>query len=415
MDSDDLELDASCACRRRRHTKSYAALTTIFDLAFLTAAFLKCIHFFKLQRYNSFSTAAVTAGGCLYSVHIICILLAWAGLAAGKSLFLVPKIVLKTITVLMCLAATALLAFFIQNDFSVVGRLIAENTPLDYYEQRTTMEMAAMIIVGIGTVATIIQFWLLVLLVQCYRGMTRREIREAVLRQKRRRAYSGKGQLAPETPKRHLPRLESSGQLAAPYETIRPDESNLAHQAEFVNPGVALNHSTGCLAKEEVTLDQIGAIVVTHAHPGVMGNLNFFGQKPILFHSLEFIGRHVTPTELKDRPYRKVSQNVEVWKTPGHTQHDLTVLVHNVAGYGTMAVTGDLIPNEQLIAEKRDIMSEEGVWDSAIKRQNANLIICMADWIVPGHGTPFRVLPHYRQKAGCTRLLQQRYSLNQFA
>ncbi|CAJ0945759.1 unnamed protein product, partial [Mesorhabditis belari] len=169
------------------------------------------------------------------------------------------------------------------------------------------------------------------------------------------------------------------------------------------------------LAKEEVTLDQIGAVVVTHAHPGVMGNLNFFGQKPILFHSLEFIGRHVTPTELKDRPYRKVSQNVEVWKTPGHTQHDLTVLVHNVAGYGTMAITGDLIPNEQLIAEKRDIMSEEGVWDSAIKRQNANLIICMADWVVPGHGTPFRVLPHYRQKAGCTRLLQQRYSLNQFA
>lgn len=43
---------------------------------------------------------------------------------------------------------------------------------------------------------------------------------------------------------------------------------------------------------------------------------------------------------------------MEVWKTPGHTQHDLTVLVHNVAGYGTMAITGDLIPNEALIAQK---------------------------------------------------------------
>ena len=35
-----------------------------------------------------------------------------------------------------------------------------------------------------------------------------------------------------------------------------------------------------------------------------MGNLNFFAQKPILFHSMEYIGRHVTPTELKEvRPF----------------------------------------------------------------------------------------------------------------
>lgn len=167
------------------------------------------------------------------------------------------------------------------------------------------------------------------------------------------------------------------------------------------------------LAKESVTLDQIDSVVITHASPGHMGNMNFFAQKPILYHSMEYIGRHVTPTELKERPYRKLSGNVEVWKTPGHTQHDLSVLVHNVAGYGTMAVVGDLIPSEHLLSEKRDVMVEEGVWDNAIKRQNANLIVCMADWIVPGHGQPFRVLPNYRQKAGCTRLLAQRHLLNQ--
>ncbi|KAK6033346.1 hypothetical protein OSTOST_00445 [Ostertagia ostertagi] len=100
-------------------------------------------------------------------------------------------------------------------------------------------------------------------------------------------------------------------------------------------------------------------------------------------------------TQLK-RPYRKLSPHIEVWKTPGHTQHDLTVLVHDVASYGTMAIVGDLIPSEALVSEKRDALDVESVWDSAIKRQNANLIICMADWIVPGHGQPFRVLPHYR-------------------
>uniref|UniRef100_A0AC35GCC8 Metallo-beta-lactamase domain-containing protein n=1 Tax=Panagrolaimus sp. PS1159 TaxID=55785 RepID=A0AC35GCC8_9BILA len=167
-----------------------------------------------------------------------------------------------------------------------------------------------------------------------------------------------------------------------------------------------------CLTKEGITLDEIETVVITHGHPGHMGNMNFFGQKPILFHSLEYIGRHVTPTELKERPYRKISNNIEVWKTPGHTQHDLSVLVHNVQGYGSMAVVGDLIPTEQFISDNIDAMSAEGAWDTAIKRQNANLIICMADWIIPGHGQPFRVLPQYRQKAGCTRLLAQRHILN---
>ena len=50
-------------------------------------------------------------------------------------------------------------------------------------------------------------------------------------------------------------------------------------------------------------------------------------------------------------------------------------------------------------------MGDDGVWDAAIKRQNANLIVCMADWVVPGHGAPFRVLAHYRYAAVFSSLL----------
>ncbi|KAI6180852.1 Lactamase-B domain-containing protein [Aphelenchoides besseyi] len=155
------------------------------------------------------------------------------------------------------------------------------------------------------------------------------------------------------------------------------------------------------LADNQVSLDEIDVVVITHGHPGHMGNLNFFGQKPVLYHFNEYIGHHVSPTELTERPYRKLTANIEVWKTAGHTQHDLSVLVHNVPSYGTMAIVGDLIPAESLLSERVDPVAEEGVWDSSIKRQNANLLICMADWVVPGHGPPFRVLAQYRQRAGC--------------
>lgn len=49
------------------------------------------------------------------------------------------------------------------------------------------------------------------------------------------------------------------------------------------------------------------------------------------------------------RPYRRISANVEVWKTPGRTQNGLSVLAHNVHGYGTTAIVGDLIPNEGFV------------------------------------------------------------------
>ncbi|KAI6183352.1 Lactamase-B domain-containing protein [Aphelenchoides bicaudatus] len=156
------------------------------------------------------------------------------------------------------------------------------------------------------------------------------------------------------------------------------------------------------LAENQVALDDIDLVVVTHPHPAFMGNLNFFGQKPVLFHTSEFIGHHVSQTELVERPYRKLTPNIEIWKTPGQSQRDLSVLVHNVPSYGTMAIVGDLIPQESLLSERVDPLLDEGVWDAAIKRQNANLIICMADWVVAGVGPPFKVLSQYRQRAGCS-------------
>ncbi|VDK70216.1 unnamed protein product [Litomosoides sigmodontis] len=164
------------------------------------------------------------------------------------------------------------------------------------------------------------------------------------------------------------------------------------------------------ISKEMISIDEIAVIVITSGHPSHTGNLNLFPTKPILFHTMEFVEQHAAVGELKDRPYRKLTENVEVWKTPGPTQQSLSVLVYNVEGYGTMAIVGDLIPLEDYVFNRTD-SSEDidgSVWDSLIRRQNSNLIICLADWIIPGHGQPFKVLPLYRQRAGCTRLLAQR-------
>ncbi|GMS82820.1 hypothetical protein PENTCL1PPCAC_4995, partial [Pristionchus entomophagus] len=253
-------------------------------------------------------------------------------LLLDKSLLLIPLILLKLLLFLALSATSLVLGWALWFRFEALVTLVLHRTQLDDLDERPGIRMAALIMITASAASAMAELWLLIVLIRAYRQWTDREIEQEAQK----------------------------------------------------------------LIREDVSLEQINTVVITHAHPGHVGNMNFFAQKPVLFHSMEYIGRHATPTELKERPYRKISANVEVWKTPGHTQHDLTVLVHNVAGYGTMAIAGDLIPNENLIAEKRDDMADEGVWDSAIKRQNANLIVCMADWIVPGHGQPFRVLAHYR-------------------
>lgn len=47
-------------------------------------------------------------------------------------------------------------------------------------------------------------------------------------------------------------------------------------------------------------MDDIAVIVITSGHPSHVGNLNLFPQKPILFHTMEYMGEHATITELKD-------------------------------------------------------------------------------------------------------------------
>lgn len=36
----------------------------------------------------------------------------------------------------------------------------------------------------------------------------------------------------------------------------------------------------------------------------------------------------------------EILPGIEIWKTPGHTFHDISVIVRNVAGFGTVAIVG---------------------------------------------------------------------------
>jgi hypothetical protein len=70
--------------------------------------------------------------------------------------------------------------------------------------------------------------------------------------------------------------------------------------------------------------------------------------------------------------------------------------------YGTIGIVGDLFI----------FANDEGVWqsgsqDQAAQLQNRNKVICLTDYIIPGHGQMFAVTPEMKQNAGCRSFRQE--------
>ena len=78
---------------------------------------------------------------------------------------------------------------------------------------------------------------------------------------------------------------------------------------------------------------------------------------------------------------------IEVIRTPGHTDHDLTVMVKTDAGL--VAIVGDLFEHE---GDWLDHSWEEWSKDRELQQAHRDAVFAAADFIVPGHGPMFRVV-----------------------
>lgn len=91
----------------------------------------------------------------------------------------------------------------------------------------------------------------------------------------------------------------------------------------------------------------------------------------------------------------KINDSVKVIPTPGHTQSDVTVIATTRRGEA-IAITGDLFERREDI-ENPSIWLEAGSEDPVQQMKNRSKVADSASWIVPGHGTKFRVTDEIRQ------------------
>lgn len=150
------------------------------------------------------------------------------------------------------------------------------------------------------------------------------------------------------------------------------------------------------LKKQGLHPDDIPIVIGTHLHTDHIGNLNLFtksvqfvgdtkSSKPDLFEfdvfgSSDHIGG----------PHFSLTNDVELYSTPGHTECDVSLVVHNVDRRGTVAIVGDLFECEQDI-ENEALWMDAGSFNLETQRKNRKMILSLADYIVPGHGDMFKV------------------------
>ncbi|VDO81139.1 unnamed protein product [Haemonchus placei] len=100
----------------------------------------------------------------------------------------------------------------------------------------------------------------------------------------------------------------------------------------------------------------------------------------------------------------RITNNVELWNTPGHTAQDVSVMVSKVPCCGIVAVVGDLFYDE---ADALNISSEwfKEAWNPVVGKTSRDKVICHADYIIPGHGKLFKVDQRMKEMANCFQAL----------
>ncbi|XP_043933195.1 metallo-beta-lactamase domain-containing protein 1 [Protopterus annectens] len=144
------------------------------------------------------------------------------------------------------------------------------------------------------------------------------------------------------------------------------------------------------LSLHNVVPKDVTYVVCTHGHTDHVGNLNLFPDATILV-SYDICRKdtYLSHDFRAGQPFR-IDDSVEIFPTPGHTGCDTSVLVKGTAA-GTVVVAGDLFECEEDYTTWQELSENLDV-----QQRNRDRVLEIADVVIPGHGSPFRV--HKQEK-----------------
>jgi glyoxylase-like metal-dependent hydrolase (beta-lactamase superfamily II) len=147
-----------------------------------------------------------------------------------------------------------------------------------------------------------------------------------------------------------------------------------------VDPGVLndKNILIEALEKENLTLEDVTHVFITHSHIDHYRNVGMF---PVSTKVLEYWG--IWTGGAAGDWDEKFSENISIIKTPGHNYDSLSFLVNTKDG--VVAIVGDVWWKEDCPNDDPYASDTEALKESRLK------IAKISDYIIPGHGKMFKV------------------------
>jgi glyoxylase-like metal-dependent hydrolase (beta-lactamase superfamily II) len=151
------------------------------------------------------------------------------------------------------------------------------------------------------------------------------------------------------------------------------------------------------LARNGLKPADIHYVILTHGHSDHVGNNNLFPDATFVLDSDVSKGDEFSVHSFRNGAM-SLARGIDVIATPGHTDHDLSVVVKTAAG--TVIIVGDLFEHS---TDGQDRAWEAWSRDLERQRDSRERVLRMADFIVPGHGCQFPVTHSPKKRRGSTR------------
>ncbi|MFA6253747.1 MAG: MBL fold metallo-hydrolase [Candidatus Paceibacterota bacterium] len=147
------------------------------------------------------------------------------------------------------------------------------------------------------------------------------------------------------------------------------------------------------LKKEGLAPTDINYVVLTHTHldhcllAGIFENAQILDDSSIWFFDSKII----------EHEKKVPGTDIDIISTPGHDQFHCAVLI-NTEEYGLVAIAADLFwwpdgKEQQTDKESLLKLDDQYMKDKEALHHSREKILKIADYIVPGHGKPFKLKP----------------------
>lgn len=188
--------------------------------------------------------------------------------------------------------------------------------------------------------------------------------------------------------------IEGYAKIHDDFEDVSPSVVLIENEKHkiIVDPGFNRENLLKALEKEDLKMEDIDVVFLTHYHMDHALLAGMFEKAIFMDNGDQYLQNGI----IKRQEEKMLGDGIEVRQTPGHDPFHCSVIV-DTEYMGKIVIAGDIFWWVDGEEPEKDFESLINLEDPYVKDENAlkksrKKILEIADWIIPGHGKMFKNL-----------------------